>query len=340
VRRIFILLLLIFPVQLASAQSSKDTLFFKNSTVVIGEVKEVQLGVIVFDPEDANDITVQLRKLKTLHASGRNFRIETVDQQVFIGRLYQSLHNGFVEIIDEADTVPVSLNNISILYPVEKGFTNKLKGSASAGFTYTKSSELGRINIDANATYLDRNAEIKVSASAISTIDTGSFTRDNENVGLGINYYFNSTWFAGVLGSYERNIELGIAQRYQEGAGIGNKFLVRKKSQMLAFAGMVLNQEHSIEGVYSGVLTELTVGLRINVFSFDKPEIDLEVLQDGYLSLSQDRYRYNGEIDLRWELVEDFDFKLSFYTNYDSNPPGEVTANIDYGTVIGLAIEF
>ncbi|HXB31656.1 MAG TPA: hypothetical protein VNW49_17665, partial [Puia sp.] len=42
------------------SQQLKDTIFFRNGSIILGEVKMIKLGVITFDPDDANDITVQL----------------------------------------------------------------------------------------------------------------------------------------------------------------------------------------------------------------------------------------------------------------------------------------
>jgi hypothetical protein len=336
--RILGVFLLFFLPALAIAQ--KDTLHFKNGTLVIGEVKRIQMGVITFDPDDANDITVQLRKLSSIHAAGRYFRIETVDLQTIFGMLLHCADSGFVNILFGVDTTKLALNNISNLYPIENSFNERVTGTIGAGYSYTRSSELGRLNIDATARYVAREFEVTTSFSAISTVEEGEFFRDNENAGLGLNHYFHTKWYSGAVLNYQRNIELGIKSRYQEGAGFGNKLLLTRYVRLMAFSGFVLNQENSIDGVYSGVLTEGVLGLQFNVFRFEKPELDIDASQNGYISFSQDRWRYDGNISISWEMVEDLDLQLSFYSNFDSKPPGENSANYDYGTVISIAFEF
>ena len=64
-------------VSIVKGQVIKDTIFLTNGSLVIGKVLKVKLGVISFDPDDANDITVQMRKLKTIGATTRIFRVET-----------------------------------------------------------------------------------------------------------------------------------------------------------------------------------------------------------------------------------------------------------------------
>jgi hypothetical protein len=336
-RIVCVCILLMTP---ALALAQKDTLHFKNGTIVIGEVQRIQMGVISFDPDDANDITVQLRKLSSIHAASRYFKIETVDLQIIYGKLLRSADSGYVNVLFGVDTTKLALNNISNLYPIEKSFNERINGTIGAGYSYTRSSELGRLNIDATARYVDREFEVITSFSAISTIDNGDFFRDNEDAGLGLNHYFHTTWYSGAILNYQRNIELGIKSRYQEGAGFGNKLLVTRYFRLLAFSGIVLNQENSVDGVYSGLLTEGVLGIQFNVYRFEKPELDIDARQNGFISFSQSRWRYDGNISISWEMVEDLDLQLSFYSNYDSRPPGENSANYDYGTVISIAFEF
>src|SRR5437763_17221973 len=81
------------------SQKLRDTLFFTNGSIILGEVKRIKLGVVNFDPEDANDITVQLIKLKTISANSGIFRIETTSHHVYYGRLIPNSKTGFITII-------------------------------------------------------------------------------------------------------------------------------------------------------------------------------------------------------------------------------------------------
>lgn len=342
------LLLLLFLASASGARAQKwkavfqprDTIFFKNGSIVIGEIDKIQLGVIIFDPDDANDITVQLRKLNSIHAIARDFRIETTDHQVLIGTLNHSVHSGFVNVVLGPDTTPLFINNISNMYPVAKSIIKRIDGSLSAGYSYTKSSNLGRLDITASARYLNQKSEVNINYSSITTYEGSTGSRDNENAGIRYNYLYHARWLAGGLFNYQRNVELGIESRIQEGVGIGNKLITGKVAQLLAFGGFVVNQETSTEGNYSGILTEGMAGIRFNVFRFSKPEIDIETTQNFYVGLMQNRYRYDGNVSIRFEMIKDFDLKLSFYTNYDSKPPGQASGNLDYGTVIGIAYVF
>ncbi len=323
------------------SQNSKDTLFFRNGSIVLGEVKTIKLGVITFDPDDANDITVQLIKLKTISAKGVIFRIENTADHVFYGRLVPSSKTGFVTILTAKDTVQQEMEKISVLYPFKDAFLDRFSGNVGMGYTYTKSSNFGRINFDLSAKYVTRKDEITFGAAGIYSLTDTTFSRDQEDVNFKYNYYLDPTWFVTAFISYQRNLELGIRKRYQQGAGIGNKFITTRHVYGWLRTGVAINQQTSTDDVKSGTLTELFGQLQFNFFRFTMPEISLDFSETFYYSLSQkDRIRNGGQTNLTWELIHDFNLNLGLYNNYDSKPPASAAGTFDFGIVFGLSYKF
>jgi Protein of unknown function, DUF481 len=336
-------ILLIVGLILAAAtfsQSKKDTLFFNNGSIVIGEIKKIKLGVIAFDPDDANDITVKLRNLKTLSALSKVFRIETVKDVAYYGRLIPYKANE-VQLLHGSDTIILFIQDISVMYPYENAFLRRFSGNVGLGYSYTRSSNFGRLNFDGSINYTYRKEQLLFSVSGIYTMSDTSFSRDNENISLKNNYYFSPSWFGTLLFNYQRNIELGLQRRYQEGFGAGNKFITTKHVYAWARSGLVFNQEKSTENVTTGTLAEIFGQLQLNFFRFTKPEIDLDMSQTFYYSLSQNgRFRNDGETNLNWEIIDDLKLNLGFYNNYDSKPPVEGSRKLDFGIVFGVNYSF
>jgi hypothetical protein len=326
---------------LAYCQSVNDTIFFKNGTIVIGKIEKIKLGVVTFDPNDANDITVQLRKLKTIAAGNRLFRVESVDHQVYFGRILKHPVQRFIYIADGNDSIPFDVENISNLYPLEKSVMQRFSGSVGLGYSYTRSSGLGRLNFNGDAKYTSRKSELGMSFSGIYTIYDSLFSRDKEDVAMKYNYYFIRNWFATAFLAYQRNLELGLEHRFQVGLGIGNKFLTQKNVYGWARSGVVINQENSTEGTSSGILTELYGQVEINLFKFEKPEINILLEQTFYYSLSQSgRFRNDGSLTITWEIFKDFNLNFEPYNNYDSKPPSSESHKFDYGLVFGINYVF
>jgi hypothetical protein len=334
-------LLLLIPASKAVAQNLKDTIFFLNGTRVIGKIKSIKLGVMTFDPDDANDITVQLRKLKAIAAVRQVFRVETIHNQVYFGKMYPHSLPGYAMVQTSADTVELPIEEISVLYPFKNSFWQRFSGNASAGFDFTRSSGLGRLNFDGALNYKSKKQEISLSASGIYTITDSTFSHDREDVGLKYNHYFTTTWFGTLLLKYQRNLELGLDRRYQEGAGAGNKFITSRHVYAWTRLGVVFNQEENTEGIRSGTLTELSGQFEFDFFRFTKPEVRCSITQAFYYGLTQKgRFRNDGQTDLNWEIFKDFRFALTLYNSLDSQPPTEGSPKADYGIVVGFTYIF
>jgi len=243
-----------------------------------------------------------------------------------------------------SDTVAkevVFIEDISVLYPYEQSVIQRFSGNLGLGYSYTKSSELGRLNFDAYIKYVAKKEELILSLSGIYSVYDTAFSRDRESASLKYNYYFAGNWFFTAFLAYQRNLELGLQRRYQEGIGFGNKFLTTRHIYAWARSGVVFNQEKSTEQVTTGTLTELFGQLEVNFFRFEKPKVNVFLTESFYYSLSQaGRFRNDGGLKITWEIFKDFNLNLEPYNNYDSKPPVPESPKSDYGIVFGISYIF
>lgn len=317
-----------------------DTVRLYNGQLLIGEIRGVEGGILTIKDADLSDIKVKLYKIKSMQ-SPQEFRITTVHKIQYYGHIKPAA-NGRIVIMRSNDSLPVNLaiEEINIMAALENTFFEKLKGNVGAGFTYSKSSGIGQLNFNASLAHTARRFENELNASGISSIDSSKFSRDNENVEIFSLYNITPSWFGAVLLTYQRNLELSLARRYQEMIGGGKKLLIRKNLQLSLMSGIAFNQEKNTSGENSKLLIEIPVSLRFNLYQFSHPNIQITTSQTGYLSLSQfGRIRYSGTGSLRVELFDDFYFNLNPYTNYDSKPPVEGN-KFDFGVTFGLSYTF
>src|SRR6476620_7713444 len=118
-------LLLLILAESGFSQEKKDTIFFNNGTIVIGKIKRVKLGVLTFDPDDANDIDVQLRNLKGIAAERDIFRIQTINHVIYYGRLIPGSKKGYIQFVNGMDTVILHVLDISEMYPSSNAFLQR-----------------------------------------------------------------------------------------------------------------------------------------------------------------------------------------------------------------------
>jgi len=324
----------------ASAQE-KDTIILYNGQILIGEVQQSNLGVISIDDIDMKIVNIKLFKIKRLVIRER-FKIETIGKEFYFGSMRTTDKEGWVDIHSvDGTTIPLRITHIFELISLERGFFKRMNGNISAGLSFTKSSGIGQINFSAYADYPTKLFDYQLSLNSIGSIDSGRFSRDNENAQLLVTYDLTGSWFLATSMQYQRNLELSIDSRYLLMTGAGNKLFIKKTWRLMAITGISISEENSTEGTSSSALFEVPFSLIFNFYRFQNPDIQITSTQTVYFSLTQQgRVRFNSNTNFSWQLIRYFYLNISPYTNFDNQPPGGSPTNFDYGIVLGLSYKF
>lgn len=308
---------------------------------MIGELKNIALGKLSIDADDVGVVSIKITKIRTLKAASHYYRVESIHREVYFTRIFNDTMPGRIRIKAEDTLLSIPLVDIANLSAFKNPKAAQWDGAVSAGYSFTRSSKIGRLNGDLSLKRTTRKLELAASYSTIVTQTDTGWTRDNENAGLNAYYYINSRWQGVGFLNYQRNLELGLARRYQEGLGAAYSIISTSHVRLRTGTGMVLNQELNTEGVTSPTQLEIPMVNTFNFFSFSKPEMDLSSTQNLYFSLTtKGRIRHDGQIKLTWKVITDFSITLTLYDNYDSKPPGVNAATLDYGIVFGLSYSF
>jgi Protein of unknown function, DUF481 len=324
-----------------SFSQNKDTIILYNGQELIGEIQNANLGAISIDDIDLKMQSIKLFKIKILIIHER-FKIETVDKHFFYGTMSTSDKEGWVDVhLSDSAKIPLHITQIFQLISMEDNFFKRLNGNVSAGLSFTKSSNIGQVNFSANIQYSTKLINYQLSLSTIASIDSGKYSRDNENAQLYASYDLNTTWFLTLGGQYQRNLELSISRRYLGLTGVGNKLFIKKNWRLLVISGMSYSQEKSTEGVSSGLLLEIPVVFQFNFYKFRHPDIQISSNQTVYFSLTQGgRIRYDASTNFSWQLIRYFYLNISPYINFDNQPPAGSNSTFDFGIVFGLSYKF
>jgi len=319
----------------------RDSIFFYNGQMLIGEVRGANMGELTIDDIDLKIQSVKLYKIKRLRTY-RRYKIELVDKRILYGFITPSDNNGRVLIqVDSSGSIETTLTNIFLLIPMEKNFFRRLDGNLSAGFTYAKSSSIGQLSFNSNVMFASRSFSMQLTASEIASIDSSEFSRDNENLQLFGMYDITPTLFATSAAQYQRNLELGIGRRYLQMIGAGYKLFIRTKWQLLGLSGINFSQEKSTDGIASGLLIEFPLTLRFNFYQFSHPKIQISSVQNFYIGLTETgRVRYDGVTTFSWEMIRYFYFDINPYTNFDNRPPSGSNSTFDFGITFSISYRF
>ena len=319
----------------------KDTIILHNGQMLVGKVQGASLGSISIDDYELKMQNIKLYKIKVLIIHEK-FKIQTVQKNIYYSKVMPDGRDGWVIIKeDSSNSLHIPIDEIYMLISLEKQFFHRLNGNITAGLSFTKSSSIGQTNFAANVLFATKHFNYQLAASSIASIDSGNFSRDNENLQFFAAYDLSGPWFLAGMGQYQRNLELNISRRFVEMLGVGNQLFIHTNWQLLVTSGVDFTQERSVDGISSLPQVEIPVMLKFNFYQFKNPDIQINFLFTSFFSITEPgRVRYDGNTNFSWQLIRYFYLTLSPYSNFDNRPPNGSTSNFDYGLVFGLTYKF
>jgi hypothetical protein len=335
-------LLLVMSVTNGYAQTKvKDTIIMKDGTVLSGELKGLKSGRLEFDIDNISIVKIKFDRIRLVKAITHQYRVETSDRKIYFGFIRRSDSTGILRILTKDSAVLIPLDKIAFMTSYDGSSFMHVRGYVSSGFTYARSSNAGRFNFDAAIAWQFERVRTDLTGSMfVSQTDT-TWVRDRENLNLQSFYLINSYLSVGGMVKYQRNYELGLARRFQEGLGIVYNWLSRNNFQVKSLTGLVFNQERNIEGQSFSNQIEVPLTIQAEFFKFSKPNISVNTSQSAYISLTDPgRLRWDGDTRISWELIEDLALSIQIYHNFDNRPPSGNPRSWDYGTVLGLKYTF
>ncbi|MEO6151387.1 MAG: DUF481 domain-containing protein [Mucilaginibacter sp.] len=338
---LYLLFLLLVPCSLF-AQAQPDTLFLRNGEQLIGALKGIDQGEISFFSNSLYEVKLHEYKVRTISSTLHDLRVETTANEHLFGKFLPCTDTvGAVYLVDDkGKSTRLMLDHISSAMSFNHGALQKLEGKLGAGMSFSRSADIGLVNINTSLKYTTPRSVTEVTLATLSSIAKSGFTRDQEKVQA--TYYYvpaKSSWVGVTFLTYQRNLELLLARRFQGVVGAGARFATTQHFTALAVTGISGSNERSITGQSSkSTLFELPVVIKLDYFKFGKANMRIGMTHGLYKGLSQtNRFRYDGNLNVEWEFMENLSITTNFYTNYDSKPLSSPTAKTDYGVVMGVS---
>ncbi|HEY5749323.1 MAG TPA: hypothetical protein VIU12_24820 [Chryseolinea sp.] len=117
----------------AALGQSKDTLYFYNKTKIVGELLKIRYGRVDIDADGLGIVTIKNNKISSMHATSRNFRVETLQGEVLEGYLTRSDTAGMVWVSTPSKRKKIHVNDIVEMSYYGKTWKSRITGNASSG---------------------------------------------------------------------------------------------------------------------------------------------------------------------------------------------------------------
>jgi len=322
------LLFLLGSFLIPMAWSQKDTVFFDQKQVLLGELKELDQGILKIKTSyGEGDFQVEWLEVTGV-ATQTRFLITLSDGEVFNGRL-RGFDPDTIDLITEGSrTVTVSRDEIVYLKPIDEGFADRLYFSIALGFNLARANNLSQFTSRTRFGYLSERWDLDGSLNGLQSVQNDTNFVRRYNAVLQYRQVLRHGWLLFQEVDILNSTELGLRIRTLAKIGAG-KFLFRNNQfNWSVFAGPSFNFENfdgdspkkrSVEGFF---------GTHVNLF--DAEDISLYSQLIAYRSFTESRrWRTDFRFDIKYDLPFDFFLKLGFTLNFD-NQPVESANRLDY----------
>lgn len=347
-RFLILVVVALFAGERAHAQKT-DIIYLHNGDRVTGEIKELVHGQVRISTDPFGIIHLKWQEVERIETTKR-LQIETARGKRYFGPMAPGETADMLALNVSGQTVEIALPDVTHMQPIKQNerFQGNFDAKVAVGFSYTSASDIMRWNINASTRY--RTEKYIASAKYDSLITNNSSGSDSLNRDLGVNYnrLLRDRWFWFGGANYQQNDELGIDSRILVSTGMGRVVSASRSHEFLLAAGINGNFETSTgssdpngESSETDSSLEGVIQADWTYFKLSTPKSDVNVTLSLYPGLSDtDRQRGNLQVRYRQEFVKDLFWNLSYFDNFDTNPPSGAISKRDYGIVTGLEYVF
>jgi hypothetical protein len=322
------------------ADAKTDVVDFKNGDRLTGEVKSLERGHMRFKTDATDTISIEWDEVAYL-SSNQNIQVETILGTRYLGHLIRSEEKSNLVVMTDAG--PIKLNNIQVvkMTPIEDKGLSRIDGNITFGYNFAKADESTQSNLGVD---LEMRSEIRLLSLKFDgsvTDSTSNDTNQRDSLKLDFKRLLRDRWFWSSAISFDRNDELGIDMRSSLGGGRGRIMRQTDHSAIILEGGLKGTREDLAGSTTDEETIEAYGMVNWDWFRFDTPELDLSTSLEIIPNLS-DTGRVRGELDieLKWEMIEDLFWQLSYYNSYDSDPATDGAEKNDYGIITSLGYKF
>ena len=227
--------------------------------------------------------------------------------------------------------------DVATIAPIGASFWTKLDGAIDIGYSYTKSSQVSQLNVNANSMFRRPAFEARVDASATLTANGDDGHRDDRGT-IQTSYlrYLGPRLFVASGLGFESNESLGLLLRSQLAVVAGARLINNNRAQLGLGGGIAANDERSVD-IDPTQNLEALFTFRQSYYRYDRPKTNVDIGFQYYPSLNNwGRQRIQLDASARREVLKDFFLAINMFDTFDSRPPSPDAAKNDVGVSFSI----
>jgi hypothetical protein len=310
--------------------AQKDTLVMKDGTVLDGEIKKMEKGVLTMETSFSDeDFKIEWKKIRKI-VSSTFFLVSLSDGERVNGTI-NTIGDGKVVLVpaDSADVpVKVNIKDVVFIRSVDRKFWDRINASIDVGFDLAKSNNLRQLSLRSNIGYTARRWGTDVSFNTMFSKQDDIDDIKRYDGAWNYKYFLKRKWYIPVSISFLSNTEQSIKLRTVGKLG-GGLFLIQSNTIHWGVElGFSFNNETYFSDDPKRNSGESFVGTEFNIF--DIKDLSMLVKLGLFADLTEkNHWRSDVSIDFKYDLPLDFYIKTAFTLNFDNKPVQE-TSRSDY----------
>ncbi|MGB5203833.1 MAG: DUF481 domain-containing protein [Eudoraea sp.] len=318
-KRLQISIVLIF-IACATGHAQTDTLLLDTNTVIIGEVKSMNKGILTIETNYSDsDFTIEWLEIKKIYTQSV-FLTSLTDGSRIVGSLRSNEGNS-ITIIDREGAVEteVQIPDIVFLQPLNEGFWSRLDAAVDFGLSFTKANNLKQFTFGTNLKYTEDKWSALINANMLRSTQDNAEDIRREDASFVFNYFLPKDWYLSPQVSLLSNTEQLLDLRTIVSMGVGNYIVNTNKMYWGVLTGLSYNNEQFSNNSQDRSSVEGILGTELNMFDIKDLSIITRLIT--YPSLSESgRWRVDWNFDMKYDLPLDFYVKTGVTLNYDNQP--------------------
>jgi hypothetical protein len=310
--------------------AQKDTLVMGDGTVLDGEIKKLEKGVLTMETSFSDeDFKIEWKKIRKI-VSNTFFLVSLSDGERVNGTI-NTIGDGKVVLVpaDSADVpVKVNIKDVVFIRSVDRKFWDRINASIDVGFDLAKSNNLRQLSLRSNIGYTARRWGTDVSFNTMFSKQDDIDDIKRYDGAWNYKYFLKRKWYIPVSISFLSNTEQSIKLRTVGKLG-GGLFLIQSNTIHWGVElGFSFNNETYFSDDPKRNSGESFVGTEFNIF--DIKDLSMLVKLGLFADLTEkNHWRSDVSIDFKYDLPLDFYIKTAFTLNFDNKPVQE-TSRSDY----------
>ena len=297
-----------------------DTLLLDTNTIIVGEVKSMNKGVLTIETNYSDsDFTIEWLEIKKIYTQSV-FLTSLTDGSRIIGSL-RSNEDSSITIIDREGAVEteVQIPEIVFLQPLNEGFWSRLDAAVDFGISFTKANNLKQFTFGTNLKYTADKWSALINANMLRSTQDNAEDIRREDASFVFNYFLPKDWYLSPQVSLLSNTEQLLDLRTIVSMGVGNYIVNTNKMYWGVLTGLSYNNEQFSNDAQDRSSVEGILGTELNMFDIKDLSIITRLIT--YPSLSESgRWRVDWNFDMKYDLPLDFYVKTGITLNYDNQP--------------------